>query len=82
MSISKSELDELREKLDALELSGDQRHFLDKVLKIAWDHAVAQRQLDAQFDGCFEPEDAATIMAYPSKSITGPANIINRENPA
>lgn len=71
MSISQKELNDLRDKLADLKLSDDQRHFLDKVLKIAWDHAVAQRQLDAHFDGSFEPEEAAVIMDYPrSYSIT------------
>lgn len=81
MSIGEKELEELCAKLVALDLSDDQRLLLDKVLKIAWDYAASQRQLDAEFGGCFEPEEAAAIMAYPSDS-TKNSNIINREYPA
>lgn len=65
MEIDKNELDDLRVKLAELDLSEKQQLFLSKVLKIAWDHAVVQHQLDAEFDGSFAPAHAAAIMAYP-----------------
>jgi hypothetical protein len=81
MSIDKAELDELCAKLADLRLSEDQRRLLDKILKIAWDYASAQRQLDADFDGCFEPEEAVVITNYPGGGgPVMPANIINAPN--
>jgi hypothetical protein len=74
MSISNQELEELCAKLAALELSDDQRLLLDSALKIAWDFVGAEGSLDAEFDGCFEPDEAEMIMAYhgvtPTSSIT------------
>jgi hypothetical protein len=66
MSISTQELEELCAKLAELELSDDQRLLLDNVLKIAWDFVGSHSSLDAQFDGCFEPDEAGAIMAYQS----------------
>lgn len=76
MSVSKQALDELCAKLRALELSDEQRLVLDKVLEIAWDYVNIQLKLDVQFDGCFEPEEAAVIMAYPN-DWGKESNIIN-----
>lgn len=74
MPISNQELEELCATLAALELSDDQRLLLDNVMKIAWDFVGSHGDLDAQFDGCFEPGEAAEIMAYhsatPNSSIT------------
>jgi hypothetical protein len=64
MSISDQELEQLCAKLAGLELSDDQRRLLDAVLQIAWDFVSSHSSLDAQFDGCFEPDEAELIMAY------------------
>jgi hypothetical protein len=64
MSITNEELEELCAKLDALDLSETQRSFLDNVLKIAWDCVGSHASLDEEFDGCFEPGEAALIMQY------------------
>ncbi len=72
MPISNEELEELCAKLAALELSRDQRLLLDKVMKIAWDFVGSKGDLDGQFDGCFEPREAALIMAYRTRDPDGP----------
>jgi hypothetical protein len=81
MPISNEELEELCAKLAALELSDDQRLLLDKVMKIAWDFVGSKGDLDAQFDGCFEPGEAALIMAYPPRDPDGPDRPDGPEHP-
>jgi hypothetical protein len=71
MPISQQELEELRAKLAALELSDDQRTLLDSVMRIARDLAGAHSVLDAEFDGCFSPGEAEVIMAYSDATPTG-----------
>ena len=86
MEISNEKLEELCATLADLELTPEQRQLLDNVLKIAWDFATTNDDLEAQFNGCFEPEEAAVIMAYHSatpvttvsKSITRGAGSITR----
>ncbi|MDQ3786371.1 MAG: hypothetical protein M3422_03900 [Actinomycetota bacterium] len=66
MQISNKELQELCTTLAELVLSQEQRQLLDNVLKIAWDFATTNTDLDAQFNGSFEPKEAEVIMAYHS----------------
>lgn len=70
MQISDKELEELRVTLAALDLTPEQRQLLDNVLKIAWDFATTNDDLDAQFNGSFTPEEAEVIMAYHSATPT------------
>ena len=65
MSIDQTAIDDLRAKLAALDLTTEQRAFLDAIQRIAWDLVGSQSSLDAEFDGCFEPGEAEMIMAYP-----------------
>jgi hypothetical protein len=82
MSIDQSALDDLQGKLAALDLTAEQRSFLDAIQKIAWDLACAQTSVDAEFDGSFAPGEAEMIMAYHgatsansiTRSITGPSS--------
>jgi hypothetical protein len=62
----KSEIEQLCAKLAALELSEDQRALLDGILAIAWDYVGSHGTLEAEFNGCFEPDEAALILAYQS----------------
>ncbi len=90
MEISNDDLRQLCDRLANLDgLTAEQRQLLDNVLKIAWDFATTNEDLEAEFNGCFEPEEAAVIMAYHSttplsmvsKSITraaGETNSITR----
>jgi hypothetical protein len=45
-------------------LSPIQKGLLDAILKLAWDAAAKEEALERGFDGCFTPEDAATISAF------------------
>jgi hypothetical protein len=64
-TISQAETVDLCAKLDALELTPAQRALLTAILKIAADLARPFELFDEEFDGCFEPDEAAMIMAYP-----------------
>jgi hypothetical protein len=86
--ISQEELDELNTKLNALDLSDAQRALLNAVLQIAWDCVGSHASLDAEFNGSFEPGEAASIMAYQHSahhdSITrsvGPSSITRAVRP-
>lgn len=61
-TISDEEVEDFCAKLNALDLSDAQRALLNAILKMAWD--MTHENLDLQFDGCFEPDQAALIMAY------------------
>jgi hypothetical protein len=63
-SITDEEVDDLCEQLNSLELSSAQRSLLDGILKMAWDATAAEEALEAGFDGCFEPSQAALLISY------------------
>ncbi|HEV2782536.1 MAG TPA: hypothetical protein VGX25_24345 [Actinophytocola sp.] len=74
-SITQEELTDLCDKLRELDLTEAQRALLDAILRIAFDATVPEESLDDEFDGCFEPDQAAVILAYQDASITSSAMI-------
>jgi hypothetical protein len=54
----------LCEKLTKADLTPEERELLNGILKIVWDVAGPSGSPDKEFDGCFEPGEAALIGAY------------------
>jgi hypothetical protein len=80
LSISNEEVDDLCTKLKNLEddLSPAQALLLNTILRIAHDVTVPQEPLDKEFDGCFEPGQAAMILSYQEGAPAKQANMITR----
>jgi hypothetical protein len=58
-------LNDFRESLE----SAEQKSLLDAILKIAWSKTASAESLDQEFDGCFEPGEAAAILQYSAGEV-------------